>query len=237
MTVQYLMEGSLLEKTLDQSSANIRALSRPVKYVGYSPRATEPTDGDDVTDRSAALSTQSTVTRGFQQERTEAETAEYVDLIRDVLKMRMHILVARGLERIDWQNFDEPYGSGLDEANGVNTIDVWWIIDDGGLTVLIPYISTLNDFWRRTTSGGTRRCPVRLFLVYDSSTMANAKSLLNVSKMVKKFRLGWGDPIDVDTEGKPPTSETMSRFRGSYPKELSQKAEDTSMRWASWRAY
>ena len=31
------------------------------------------------------------------------------------------------------------------------TIDVWWLSDDGGLTILIPYIISLNELWADST--------------------------------------------------------------------------------------
>lgn len=35
------------------------------------------------------------------------------------------------------------------------TIDVWWLYDDGGLTILIPYILSLRSQWSR--------CKIRIF--------------------------------------------------------------------------
>lgn len=35
------------------------------------------------------------------------------------------------------------------------TIDVWWLYDDGGLTILIPYILSLRSQWAR--------CKIRIF--------------------------------------------------------------------------
>jgi len=31
------------------------------------------------------------------------------------------------------------------------TIDIWWLADDGGLTIMIPYILSLNEIWRDCT--------------------------------------------------------------------------------------
>lgn len=35
------------------------------------------------------------------------------------------------------------------------TIDVWWLYDDGGLTMLIPYIMTMRSNWAK--------CKIRVF--------------------------------------------------------------------------
>lgn len=40
-------------------------------------------------------------------------------------------------------------------AQHFGTIDVWWLYDDGGLTILIPYILSLRSQWSR--------CKIRIF--------------------------------------------------------------------------
>lgn len=30
-------------------------------------------------------------------------------------------------------------------------IDVWWLFDDGGLTLLVPYLLQLHPFWKDST--------------------------------------------------------------------------------------
>merc|ERR1712039_249475 len=42
-------------------------------------------------------------------------------------------------------------------------IDVWWMIDDGGLCMLIPYIMKLHMFWSR--------CKLRLLMVAEEDDM------------------------------------------------------------------
>lgn len=45
---------------------------------------------------------------------------------------------------------------GIFHSNTHNgTIDVWWLYDDGGLTILIPYILSLRSQWSR--------CKIRIF--------------------------------------------------------------------------
>lgn len=36
------------------------------------------------------------------------------------------------------------------------TIDVWWLFDDGGLTLLIPHILSMKPYWQN--------CKLRVFL-------------------------------------------------------------------------
>ncbi|XP_066052110.1 solute carrier family 12 member 1 isoform X4 [Chamaea fasciata] len=41
------------------------------------------------------------------------------------------------------------------KKQGKGTIDIWWLFDDGGLTILIPYILTLRKKWKN--------CKLRIF--------------------------------------------------------------------------
>uniref|UniRef100_A0A6A7FYV2 Na+/K+/2Cl-cotransporter protein n=1 Tax=Hirondellea gigas TaxID=1518452 RepID=A0A6A7FYV2_9CRUS len=68
------------------------------------------------------------------------------------------------------------------------TIDVWWLYDDGGLTLLLPYILTTRSNW----SG----CTLRIF------ALANRKDELDVEQrsmatLLSKFRIDYGDVIVI----------------------------------------
>lgn len=58
------------------------------------------------------------------------------------------------------------------------TIDVWWLYDDGGLTILIPYILSLRSQWSR--------CKIRIF------ALTNHQMELEVEE--KKYVLTLYDP-------------------------------------------
>uniref|UniRef100_A0A7N6BKB0 Solute carrier family 12 member 3 n=1 Tax=Anabas testudineus TaxID=64144 RepID=A0A7N6BKB0_ANATE len=61
---------------------------------------------------------------------------------------------------------------------GKKTIDVYWLSDDGGLTLLLPYLLTRRKRWGR--------CKVRVFVGGE----ADKKEVL---ALIKKFRLGFHD--------------------------------------------
>ena len=68
------------------------------------------------------------------------------------------------------------------------TIDVWWLYDDGGLTLLLPYILTTRNQWDH--------CCLRIF------ALANRKDELEVEQrsmanLLSKFRIDYGDVIVI----------------------------------------
>ncbi|RWS15025.1 solute carrier family 12 member 3-like protein [Dinothrombium tinctorium] len=83
------------------------------------------------------------------------------------------------------------------------TIDVWWLYDDGGLTMLIPYILTTRSQW----SG----CKLRVF------TLANRKDELdrekrNMASLLSKFRIDFSHVIVIPDIVKPPKEESVKDF-------------------------
>ena len=68
------------------------------------------------------------------------------------------------------------------------TIDVWWLYDDGGLTLLLPYILTTRNQWEN--------CSLRIF------ALANRKDELDVEQrsmanLLAKFRIEYDDVIVI----------------------------------------
>ncbi|KAA0196281.1 hypothetical protein HAZT_HAZT010894 [Hyalella azteca] len=68
------------------------------------------------------------------------------------------------------------------------TIDVWWLYDDGGLTLLLPYILTTRSNWSN--------CKLRIF------ALANRRDELDMEQrsmanLLSKFRIDYGDVIVI----------------------------------------
>eukprot|EP00486_Rosalina_sp_Unknown_P005552 CAMPEP_0201570992 /NCGR_PEP_ID=MMETSP0190_2-20130828/13526_1 /ASSEMBLY_ACC=CAM_ASM_000263 /TAXON_ID=37353 /ORGANISM="Rosalina sp." /LENGTH=312 /DNA_ID=CAMNT_0047995177 /DNA_START=730 /DNA_END=1665 /DNA_ORIENTATION=- len=53
------------------------------------------------------------------------------------------------------------------------TIDIWWLLDDGGLTLLVPHIMSLSKFWKKISRKG--RCRIRVFLVAEEDIVDRNK--------------------------------------------------------------
>ncbi|KAK2913270.1 hypothetical protein QQF64_031054 [Cirrhinus molitorella] len=85
---------------------------------------------------------------------------------------------------------------------GKKTIDVYWISDDGGLTLLVPYLLSRRKRWRRSR--------VRVFIVGDQQTMENDRK--EMITLLQRFRLDVHDVIVMTDSERPPLAKTMKRF-------------------------
>uniref|UniRef100_A0A087XWJ0 Solute carrier family 12 member 10, tandem duplicate 1 n=1 Tax=Poecilia formosa TaxID=48698 RepID=A0A087XWJ0_POEFO len=85
---------------------------------------------------------------------------------------------------------------------GKKTIDVYWIADDGGLTLLVPYLVTRRKRWRR--------CKVRVFIVGDEQNMEEGRD--QMVALLKRFRLDVSDVIVMTDIEKRPHQKSLSRF-------------------------
>ncbi|MGH0176816.1 UNVERIFIED_CONTAM: hypothetical protein FKN15_078043 [Acipenser sinensis] len=90
------------------------------------------------------------------------------------------------------------------KKQGKGTIDVWWLFDDGGLTLLIPYLLTNKKKWKD--------CKIRVFIGgkinridHDRRTMAT---------LLSKFRMDFSDITvlgDINTKPKKEKSMPLAR--------------------------
>ncbi|XP_036962699.1 solute carrier family 12 member 3 [Acanthopagrus latus] len=69
------------------------------------------------------------------------------------------------------------------KKQGKKTIDVYWLSDDGGLTLLLPYLLTRRKRWAR--------CKVRVFVGGETDKKEEKRE--EVLALLKKFRLGFHD--------------------------------------------
>merc|ERR1719242_446518 len=64
------------------------------------------------------------------------DAPDYVDGLQDALLTGMGVMMVAGEEDMDWT------------VKRSGFIDIWWLYDDGGLTVLIPYLLKSHDLWK-----------------------------------------------------------------------------------------
>jgi hypothetical protein len=91
-------------------------------------------------------------------------TMRYVRKLKTAIARKVAMIVYKGLP--DHELSKVPYQSRF--------IDIWWVIHDGGLLLLMPYLLTLHKVWRH--------CTLRLFAV----TMTN-ESPESVAELTAEF--------------------------------------------------
>ena len=85
------------------------------------------------------------------------------------------------------------------------TIDVWWIYDDGGLTVLIPYLLSLHRAWKH--------CKLRFFSADIRSKHELSPQRLRMANLLKKFRIDASCVEQTEGISKKPSEESVDAFR------------------------
>ena len=89
-----------------------------------------------------------------------------------------------------------------EQKNG--TIDVYWLYDDGGLTVLLPHILT--------TRSKFQKCKLRIFFLSSKRKEELEEEALNMQELLEKFRIEVQDVIVLNDVTKKPSKATKDEF-------------------------
>ncbi|XP_043933560.1 solute carrier family 12 member 1 [Protopterus annectens] len=82
------------------------------------------------------------------------------------------------------------------------TIDVWWMFDDGGLTLLIPYILTTRKKWND--------CTLRIFMGGSVNHIDDDKRAMVA--LLSKFRINFADIFIIGDVNTKPNKESWNSF-------------------------
>ncbi|XP_064598954.1 solute carrier family 12 member 2-like [Liolophura sinensis] len=82
------------------------------------------------------------------------------------------------------------------------TIDVWWLFDDGGLTLLLPFILSQRSNWKHST--------LRIF--YVGSRLTRNKDRERMTTLLSKFRIDYSELTLLTDLGKLPEQESIDAF-------------------------
>ena len=82
------------------------------------------------------------------------------------------------------------------------TIDVWWLWDDGGLTILIPYLLSTHSYWKG--------CKLRIFTLASTSILDRRE--LRMANLMKKFRIDFSGIVEVQGINTRPSSQSIDNF-------------------------
>ncbi|XP_075898654.1 solute carrier family 12 member 3 [Nelusetta ayraudi] len=113
------------------------------------------------------------------------------------------------------------------EKQGKKTIDVYWLSDDGGLTLLLPYLLTRRKRWAR--------CKVRVFVGGDADKKEEQKE--EILALIKKFRLGFHHVEVLPDIYQSPRPQNVDRFEdmvGHFKMTTNPKQEQPRQQSKPW---
>eukprot|EP00127_Corallochytrium_limacisporum_P002549 Clim_evm106s128 gene=Clim_evmTU106s128 len=143
------------------------------------------------------------------------ELDEYVGIINDAFDLDYNVAVMR-CPVVEKQWSLPFFGSPM-----TGNIDIWWIADDGGLTLLLPYLLSQHKQWKK--------CNLRVFVPGNPKQMSSEK--VRISRLLKKFRID-AEPVVVDSVSRKPSKKRMADFKKRLGTEdLSTKISDRMMKY------
>ncbi|KAL6097286.1 slc12a2 [Pungitius sinensis] len=88
------------------------------------------------------------------------------------------------------------------KKQGKGTVDVWWLFDDGGLTLLIPYLLTNKKRWKD--------CKIRVFIGGKINRIDHDRRAM--ATLLSKFRIDFSDINVLGDINTKPKKEHVSAF-------------------------
>nr|AIL54060.1 NKCC2 [Sciaenops ocellatus] len=108
------------------------------------------------------------------------------------------------------------------------TIDVWWLFDDGGLTLLLPYILTTRKKWKD--------CKLRIFIAGQPGRSELDKQ--EMKSLLQKFRINCTDINVIDDIHIQPRSESLKNLDDMIePFRLREQSKDAAQAEAMRNRY
>uniref|UniRef100_A0A8C2WT72 Solute carrier family 12 member 3 n=1 Tax=Cyclopterus lumpus TaxID=8103 RepID=A0A8C2WT72_CYCLU len=141
---------------------------------------------------------------GFKKDccsETPQAAHNYIGILHDAFDLQYGVCILRLTEGLDVSHSSQSYepprvvidalgmwgipqrSTVFQKKQGKKTIDVYWLSDDGGLTLLLPYLLTRRKRWAR--------CKVRVFVGGDADKREEQRE--EMLALIKKFRLGFHD--------------------------------------------
>ncbi|XP_077050762.1 solute carrier family 12 member 1 [Siphateles boraxobius] len=114
------------------------------------------------------------------------------------------------------------------KKQGKGTIDVWWLFDDGGLTLLLPHILTTRKKWKD--------CKLRIFIAGQPERIEQDKDEMQL--LMKKFRIKCDDIQVISDLNVKPSVESWKLFQDMIePFRLHEGSKDTTQAEALRKEY
>uniref|UniRef100_A0A671WJ39 Solute carrier family 12 member 7a n=1 Tax=Sparus aurata TaxID=8175 RepID=A0A671WJ39_SPAAU len=98
---------------------------------------------------------------GWKQARDSSARRNFIETVRETTEAQQALLVAKNIDHFP----------GNQDRLKEGTIDVWWIVHDGGLLMLLPFLLSQHKVWRK--------CKMRIFTVaqMDDNSIQMKKDL------------------------------------------------------------
>ncbi|KFW87769.1 Solute carrier family 12 member 2, partial [Phalacrocorax carbo] len=144
----------------------------------------------------------------------------YINLFHDAFDVQYGVVVIRlkeGLDISHLQGQDSKSSSSplnladqrlldasaqFQKKQGRNNIDVWWLFDDGGLTLLIPYLLTTKKKWKD--------CKIRVFIGGKINRIDHDRRAM--ATLLSKFRIDFSDIMVLGDINTKPKKENIAAF-------------------------
>ncbi|XP_039564541.1 solute carrier family 12 member 7 isoform X2 [Passer montanus] len=166
-----VLQGIYLDKCMETQKAeeNVKALMGVEKTKGFCQIVVSPNlrDGISYLIQSAGLGgmKHNTVLMAWPQSWKQTENRfswkNFVDTVRETTSAQQALLVAKNIDL---------FPTNQERFTGGN-IDVWWIVHDGGMLMLLPFLLRQHKVWRK--------CKMRIFTVaqMDDNSIQMKKDL------------------------------------------------------------
>ncbi|XP_053934806.1 solute carrier family 12 member 3 isoform X10 [Cuculus canorus] len=139
---------------------------------------------------------------------------DYVGILHDAFDFKYGVCLMRmkeglNVSRVMQAHADSATLTSVQQAStvfqseqGKKTIDIYWLFDDGGLTLLIPYLLGRKKRWGK--------CKIRVFVGGQINRMDEERKA--IVSLLSKFRLGFHEVHILPDINQKPRPEHIKRF-------------------------
>uniref|UniRef100_A0A674ATV5 Solute carrier family 12 member 3 n=1 Tax=Salmo trutta TaxID=8032 RepID=A0A674ATV5_SALTR len=174
---------------------------------------------------------------GFKKDWRTADTAgvqSYVGILHDAFDFEYGTVVLRMNQGLDISHIIKAQGeyarthtrtlvstsTQFQRKQGKGTIDVWWMFDDGGLTLLLPYILTTRKKFKD--------CKMRIFIAGQPGRVEQDRH--EMKSLLEKFRIKYADIHVIDDITQNPNSNSWKMFEDMIePFRLHEGSKSTTL--------
>lgn len=159
-------------------------------------------------------------------------TEDWFRLLQGAMKMRMHVAVTSRVnisEQGLLRDMTSTSSSGV-APSPANEIHIYWILDDGGITLLIPFLMKKAPYW-------SSQCKKVQLIGLCSKLNEGPSKLAELKDLLTKFRFSWEADVqclcDDDNLSGEPARHTIEKYENlpGVQKIGKQKQEVWTNKW------